>query len=152
MLDHLNIQVKNPVAVLDQEEAKKFLTGKPEDKYAFFTKATEFERIDRFYANVIDNIMQLHNTKDKVQQSLQGKIDNVRLLKKEWEQYQELDKLEEKVLDYKVDYAWAFYSGVQSEVEIEEEVRGFVVFSNSYRLSVPFQIVPLPFDRFSNTL
>jgi DNA repair exonuclease SbcCD ATPase subunit len=105
MLDHLNIQVKNPVAVLDQEEAKKFLTGKPEDKYAFFTKATEFERIDRFYANVIDNIMQLHNTKDKVQQSLQGKIDNVRLLKKEWEQYQKLDKLEEKVLDYKVDYA-----------------------------------------------
>lgn len=153
MLDHLNIQVENPVAVLDQEEAKKFLTGKPEDKYAFFTKATELERIDRSYANVIDNIMQLQNTKDKVQQSLQGKIDNVRLLKKEWEQYQELDKLEEKVLDYKVDYAWAFYTGVQSEVETEEEVRGFSVFSNSYRLSVPFQLVPLPFDRFSfNTL
>ena len=33
MLDQLNIQVENPVAVLDQEEAKKFLTGKAEDKY-----------------------------------------------------------------------------------------------------------------------
>ena len=27
-----NIQVDNPVAVLDQEESKKFLTGKPADK------------------------------------------------------------------------------------------------------------------------
>jgi len=26
---------------LDQEESKKFLTGKPEDKYNFFLKATE---------------------------------------------------------------------------------------------------------------
>jgi hypothetical protein len=30
-----NIQVENPVAVLDQEEAKKFLTGKAEYKYNF---------------------------------------------------------------------------------------------------------------------
>jgi chromosome segregation ATPase len=122
MLDHLNIQVENPVAVLDQEEAKKILTGKPEDKYSFFTKATELERIDRSYANVIDNMNQSQNTKEKVQQTLQGKVENVRLLKKEWEQYQELDKLDEQVLDYKVDYAWAFYSSVQNEVDIEEEV------------------------------
>jgi len=38
MLDHLNIQVENPVAILDQEEAKKFLKGKPSEKYQFFLK------------------------------------------------------------------------------------------------------------------
>lgn len=32
MLDKLNIQVENPVALLDQEESKKFLTGKASDK------------------------------------------------------------------------------------------------------------------------
>ena len=32
MLDKLNIQVENPVALLDQEESKKFLTGKSTDK------------------------------------------------------------------------------------------------------------------------
>ena len=47
MLDLFNIQVDNPVAVLDQEESKKFLMGKPEDKYNFFCKATELERIDK---------------------------------------------------------------------------------------------------------
>eukprot|EP00957_Ditylum_brightwellii_P154544 11762157-Ditylum_brightwellii.AAC.1 len=32
MLDQLNIQVENPVVVLDQEEAKNILMGKEEDK------------------------------------------------------------------------------------------------------------------------
>ena len=41
MLDQLNIQVENPVAVLDQEEAKKFLTGKAEDKVCLGVDACE---------------------------------------------------------------------------------------------------------------
>ena len=36
-----NIQVENPVAVLDQEEAKKFLLGKAEDKHKFFMSHPE---------------------------------------------------------------------------------------------------------------
>ncbi|RLO11858.1 hypothetical protein DYB28_004740 [Aphanomyces astaci] len=35
MLDHLNIQIDNPCAVLDQENAKLFLKGDPADKYKF---------------------------------------------------------------------------------------------------------------------
>ncbi|CAN0074078.1 unnamed protein product, partial [Phaeothamnion confervicola] len=47
MLDHLNIQVDNPCAVLDQENAKKFLQGSERDKYHFFMKATDLDRIIR---------------------------------------------------------------------------------------------------------
>lgn len=39
MLDQLNIHVENPMAVLDQEEAKKFFMGNAEDNYKFFAKA-----------------------------------------------------------------------------------------------------------------
>ncbi|CAM9901328.1 unnamed protein product, partial [Hapterophycus canaliculatus] len=45
MLDTLNIQVDNPCAVLDQENSKKFLQGSERDKYAFFMKATDLDRI-----------------------------------------------------------------------------------------------------------
>lgn len=38
-------QVDNPCAVLDQENSKKFLQGSDEDKYAFFMKATDLDRI-----------------------------------------------------------------------------------------------------------
>jgi chromosome segregation ATPase len=72
MLDQLNIQVGNPVAVLDQEEAKKFLTRKAQDKYQLFAKATKLERMDHSYANVVDNITELEENKKKVQDSLQS--------------------------------------------------------------------------------
>jgi hypothetical protein len=39
MLDKLNIQVENPVAILDQEEAKKFLTGKSNNIPCFYSYA-----------------------------------------------------------------------------------------------------------------
>ncbi|CAM9309188.1 unnamed protein product, partial [Laminaria digitata] len=39
------VQVDNPCAVLDQENAKKFLQGDESDKYAFFMKATDLARV-----------------------------------------------------------------------------------------------------------
>jgi hypothetical protein len=83
MLDQLNIQVENPVAVLDQEEAKKFLTGKAEDKYASFNKATDLERLDRSYATVQDNLNELDETQANVECSLGPARDNLKKLKAE---------------------------------------------------------------------
>eukprot|EP00571_Detonula_confervacea_P004119 CAMPEP_0172311834 /NCGR_PEP_ID=MMETSP1058-20130122/15802_1 /TAXON_ID=83371 /ORGANISM="Detonula confervacea, Strain CCMP 353" /LENGTH=1228 /DNA_ID=CAMNT_0013025129 /DNA_START=30 /DNA_END=3716 /DNA_ORIENTATION=+ len=110
MLDQLNIQVENPVAVLDQEEAKKFLTGKAEDKYAFFTKATELERLDRTYASIKDNILEQVDTQQRARENIGGAIENTRLLKKEWQQFQELDKLEVEVQELRANYGWGLHS------------------------------------------
>ena len=121
MLDQLNIQVENPVAVLDQEEAKKFLTGKAEDKYAFFTKATELERLDRAYASVHDNIMEQNDVKLKARESIQGTIDSTEQLRKEWEQFQVIDKLEVEAQELRAQYAWALYHEMQEQ--LDEQMR-----------------------------
>ena len=117
MLDQLNIQVENPVAVLDQEEAKKFLTGKAEDKYNFFTKATDLERLDRSYADIHDNISNLQMKGDSLRDSLTSTYNNLKVLKKEWEAFQELDKLQEKVSEQRIHYAWALYHKENRKVE-----------------------------------
>jgi chromosome segregation ATPase len=44
ILDHHNIQVENPCAVMDQENAKQFLKGSAKDKFAFFLKATDLKK------------------------------------------------------------------------------------------------------------
>lgn len=44
-MNMLRGQVDNPVAVLDQENSKKFLQGSEEEKYDFFMKATDLLRI-----------------------------------------------------------------------------------------------------------
>jgi len=122
MLDQLNIQVENPVAVLDQEEAKKFLTGKPEDKYAFFTKATELERIDRSYANTVDNINDLKTRKESVEQTMHSAIAMVKKLRKEWEQFEALDKMEDVVAETTLDLCWATFRDFDMDVVDQEQI------------------------------
>ncbi|KAL7469954.1 hypothetical protein ACHAXS_010192 [Conticribra weissflogii] len=119
MLDQLNIQVENPVAVLDQEEAKKFLTGKAEDKYEFFTKATEIERLDRTYANIQDSILEQKEVQEKANRALDGAIENTKRLKKEWEQFKILDKLGAECQDYRAMYAWAAHMEFKAKLENE---------------------------------
>ncbi len=123
MLDQLNIQVENPVAVLDQEEAKKFLTGKAEDKYEFFTKATELERLDRCYANIHDNIMEQNDVKQKAREGLQGTIDTTLQLKKEWDQFNEIDKMEVDLQRARAEGSWAVYQEMQEKLELDMRVR-----------------------------
>lgn len=38
-------QIDNPCAVLDQENSKKFLQGSAHEKYAFFMRAMDLDRI-----------------------------------------------------------------------------------------------------------
>jgi hypothetical protein len=45
MLDRLNVQVENPVCIMDQENSKEFIKGNEKDKYRFFKKATDLERV-----------------------------------------------------------------------------------------------------------
>jgi DNA repair exonuclease SbcCD ATPase subunit len=117
-----NIQVENPVAVLDQEEAKKFLTGKAEDKYNFFMKATDLERVDRTFAQTLDHVQDLRNSQDKIKDTLQMNYDQVEVLKKKWDAHQAMDKMEDKLSELKVKLAWALFTTVDEEYTHSSDV------------------------------
>jgi structural maintenance of chromosomes protein 6 len=104
-----NIQVENPVAVLDQEEAKKFLTGKSEDKYNFFMKATELERVDKTYATSLDHVEDMIELNNRTKDGLEKKMEHVELLKKRYEEHLEIDRLEEKLHDITLKFAWSMF-------------------------------------------
>ena len=114
MLDLFNIQVENPVAVLDQEESKKFLMGKPEDKYAFFCKATELERIDRQYISTLDHVEDLEIQRGAMMKSLRPQAEVVEKLKGEWDECQKLDKIESKITKCRIHAAWALVNDQES--------------------------------------
>lgn len=116
----------NPVAVLDQEEAKKFLTGKAEDKYNFFMKATELERVDRTYASTLDTITELENINIRIKEGLQTSYEHVEDLKRKWNEHQELDKLEQKRSQLGTDYAWSLYNESDELYQKNYEVRGTI--------------------------
>ena len=108
-----NIQVENPVSVLSQEEAKTFIQGNAKDKYNFFMKATELERISAKHADATNEIEQLHNQIDKMKSSLKDEHTRVGELKKKWEEHQELDRQEAKMQEHVAKMAWAKYWAIE---------------------------------------
>lgn len=122
MLDKLNIQVENPCAILDQEDAKKFLTGKAEDKYAFFMKATELERLDRKYAATLDTVRDLDNQSTRLNNALQTYIDQASDAKKRYKDFQKIEELENKKESCEELYAWSLYNEAQEKLMEEKTV------------------------------
>lgn len=125
ILDTLNIQVENPVAVLDQEEAKKFITGKAQDKYNFFMKATELERLDVTYRRIVEAIQEMSASNERARATLQAESDHVAKLKKKYQQHQEVAKLQLKEQKQMTEWAWAHYKDLAVEKDEALEVSWF---------------------------
>eukprot|EP00535_Pseudo-nitzschia_heimii_P003888 CAMPEP_0197177072 /NCGR_PEP_ID=MMETSP1423-20130617/2806_1 /TAXON_ID=476441 /ORGANISM="Pseudo-nitzschia heimii, Strain UNC1101" /LENGTH=1222 /DNA_ID=CAMNT_0042626559 /DNA_START=130 /DNA_END=3798 /DNA_ORIENTATION=+ len=109
MLDKLNIQVENPVAILDQEEAKKFLTGKAREKYNFFMKATELERLDNTYASTMEQVQEMEVQKFRLNKALESDKQLVQDTKSAYQQHQIIAKLEGKKGKLETKLGWANY-------------------------------------------
>eukprot|EP00980_Cylindrotheca_fusiformis_P021406 scaffold8259_cov143-Cylindrotheca_fusiformis.AAC.24 len=123
MLDKLNIQVENPVAILDQEEAKKFLTGKAEDKYSFFMKATELERLDHTYASSLDMVEDLHNQAERLRGNLDTYISQAEEAERKWKETQVIERLETKCIAYEEMYAWALHKDADENLKLKRQER-----------------------------
>lgn len=95
---------------MDQEEAKKFLTGKAEDKYAFFMKATELERVDRTYAETLDKVEALDAMNNNSRKLLEGVHARVEELRRKWKEHQQMDELETKLQKLNTEFGWAIYN------------------------------------------
>lgn len=119
MLDKLNIQVDNPVAILDQEEAKKFLTGKAEQKYEFFTKATELERLDNSYADTKEEVYEMKRQSARLEQSLDKDKNLVAVTKRAYQQHQLIGKLETKRAKLETMLGWSNYKLSLEEQQVK---------------------------------
>ncbi|KAI9138967.1 P-loop containing nucleoside triphosphate hydrolase protein, partial [Paraphysoderma sedebokerense] len=55
ILDHMNIQIDNPMSVLTQDQARMFLNSStPEDKYKAFDRGTNLAQLSESYTQVLD--------------------------------------------------------------------------------------------------
>ncbi|XP_064625837.1 structural maintenance of chromosomes protein 6-like isoform X2 [Lineus longissimus] len=118
ILDQFNVQVENPVAILNQDTSKNFLhSSKPQDKYKFFLKATQLEqmKLDYAYANdQRENTMEIISRKEKMIPQLEKEVQ-------EWQQKFKavlgLDELRKKVEELKKEMAWALVANKEKELE-----------------------------------
>ncbi|XP_076340911.1 structural maintenance of chromosomes protein 6-like [Tachypleus tridentatus] len=124
ILDQFNIQVDNPVAVLNQEVSRKFLSSKNDhDLYKFFLKATQLGQMCHDYDTADEQ-------KIITMDILSIKEENFKVLEKEvkeWEQkwqfHQSLDQQRQKIDKLKKEIAWAYI--IELERNIEELFKSF---------------------------
>jgi hypothetical protein len=115
--------VENPVSILDQEESKKFLCGKPEDKYKFFMKATDLERMDNSYAATIDQLRELEAAKARAEESMEPLRQTEDQLRDRWRAHDEVQRLEKKVERVRCDLLWALHGEADQEYRDSLAVR-----------------------------
>ena len=109
ILDYFNIQVDNPVVILNQQASKEFLImSTPKDMYHFFLRATLLEQLLKEYNETIE-------AKCVAQAELRKKEQELELMKQEVQKYQRaydacssIDKLRDKITKLKEEMAWAF--------------------------------------------
>lgn len=103
------------MAILDQENAKKFLCGSGTEKYEFFKKATDLARIDATYGSTQVKLEELNHGVEQMNTTLAQKREAVTEAKNKVKEHDELDKLKAKLQEAETLYAWSFHKAAASE-------------------------------------
>eukprot|EP00117_Sycon_ciliatum_P012997 scpid28026/ scgid13842/ Structural maintenance of chromosomes protein 6 len=118
ILDHFNIQVDNPVCVLQQDMSRSFMhSTSPKDKYKFFMQATQLDLMCRNYREILeykDDLAQQMKMKKASMPSLER---DVMIKEQRFKDLERLDKLEQKKASLECDIAWAQVKDLESILE-----------------------------------
>ncbi|XP_063676728.1 structural maintenance of chromosomes protein 6-like isoform X2 [Bolinopsis microptera] len=120
LLDHYNIQVNNPVSILNQEMSKKFLASTdPGSKYNFFMKSTHLEQMILDYQQVNEKLETIKHTIAKKERTIPDVRAQVRHLKSQYDEITELRDMGKKVSQLKDELIWS----KALETEMSEDMR-----------------------------
>ncbi|GAB6030556.1 Structural maintenance of chromosomes protein 6 [Chamberlinius hualienensis] len=118
ILDHFNIQVDNPISILNQDLSRQFLrTEDPKSKYKFFMRATQLEQISRDYVWIDKN-------RNLAKEYLENKKISIPELEKEVEKWKikhdlimSLNDLKRKREFLNGEFMWANIAALEKELQ-----------------------------------
>lgn len=115
LLAKMNLQVDNPVCILNQETAKNFLhSNDPQAKFKLFERATQLNVIYDFFATADQQLEQSKSCLEEKKQALIQLQNNVKKLKAKKRWYDSMTEIHGKQTQLENMIAWA-------EVEIYEK-------------------------------
>jgi chromosome segregation ATPase len=128
LLSRFDIRVENPCCVLTQEQSKKFIKGREEDKYDFFMKATGLKPM---YDELLD-LKDTYDDSNKTFQKSEGRVEQLRedknAKKRELQSLLEMDGIEQKIRECQAKAFWidvyeqqAVLTGIQERSDEQEE-------------------------------
>ncbi|XP_012677888.1 structural maintenance of chromosomes protein 6 [Clupea harengus] len=124
ILDHFNIQVDNPVSILNQEMSKQFLHSKSEsDKYKFFMKATLLEQMRRDYIHIKQTEDVTRDQVERQEECLKDLKQDYVLKKERYESLASLDEMKNTLEGLQKKMAWCLVREKEWQIEqLKEQV------------------------------
>ncbi|XP_047117570.1 structural maintenance of chromosomes protein 6 [Schistocerca piceifrons] len=127
IVSHLNIQVNNPISVLNQDTARTFLSNSdPAEKYKLFKKATQLQAIEDTYQNTIKSLEEakrIYQQKRKAADALKAEIKD---LKKRCDYYNSMANHDKKMRLLENELMWSLaireenlYKQLQNDLQAE---------------------------------
>ncbi|XP_075524709.1 structural maintenance of chromosomes protein 6-like [Dermacentor variabilis] len=108
ILDHFNIQIDNPVMILNQETSRNFIQSKsPRDKYNFFMKATQLERLKVTYKKIDEERVATDRELALKEELLPDLEREVKQLEKLWRAFENLEDQRAKLKRLRAELLWA---------------------------------------------
>lgn len=121
ILDQFNIQVDNPVMILNQETSRNFLQSKnPKDKYTFFMKATQLEKLKNDYYELEEGRLCMDQEVSIKEKMLPEVEREVKRLEKLWQAFVNMDGQRDKLKRLKCEVAWARVAEKEEEFKQAE--------------------------------
>lgn len=108
IIDHFNIQIDNPVMILNQETSRNFLQSKSaRDKYNFFMKATQLEKLKSMYTKIDEERAATDRDLSLKEKLLPELEREVKRLEKLWRAFENLEDQRVKLQRLKAEVLWA---------------------------------------------
>ncbi|XP_043494433.1 structural maintenance of chromosomes protein 6 [Polistes fuscatus] len=122
LLYSMNIQIDNPISILNQDVSKTFLvSSKSEEKYELFMKAT---RLDVIGNNYREAIISSEEAKEKLEQAneiLHKTKEELDELKEKIELLNQVDALKNELEDLHMELQWAIVISEEAKLQNYEE-------------------------------
>ncbi|XP_071965000.1 structural maintenance of chromosomes protein 6-like isoform X2 [Antedon mediterranea] len=118
LLDQFNIQVDNPVSILNQDTSRNFLQSKlPTDRYKFFLKATQLQQMTTDYNTIQEQKDITEVTLADRKKSLEELDKDVQEKKQRFQDLTALNALKEKKEELIKMSAWAQVAVIENQLD-----------------------------------
>ncbi|PLW58540.1 hypothetical protein PCANC_00062 [Puccinia coronata f. sp. avenae] len=109
ILDHFMIQADNPLNVLNQDAAKKFLNASSsKQKYEFFIRGTQLQQLTDEYEEINANIVMSKTLLDKKREDLPELFERAKAASKNLKEVREASQAQEKITQVQKELTWLY--------------------------------------------
>ncbi|CAG9820931.1 unnamed protein product, partial [Phaedon cochleariae] len=117
----LNIQVDNPICILNQDTSRNFLSSNdPKNKFTLFMRATRLETLESEYKKVQGNKRDSVRIMEEKEENFRKLQDEIKRLKKKIENHKSIISLKDRKGLLQRELIWAKVRDVEEELEQEK--------------------------------